>query len=116
MNNPDFIIIGETKCGTTSFYNYLIQHPKILETYGNGDDVDPSYATKEVRYFDRYFSRGYEWYQSCFPETQEDEITGEADGGRVHEGLEPGQLDFAQAHVGDLDGMLREVLGKTVVV
>ena len=26
---PDFIIIGEAKCGTTSLYNYMIQHPKI---------------------------------------------------------------------------------------
>ena len=26
---PDFMIIGEAKCGTTSLYNYLIQHPNI---------------------------------------------------------------------------------------
>ena len=26
---PDFIIIGESKCGTTSLYNYMIQHPAI---------------------------------------------------------------------------------------
>ena len=51
MNLPDYLIIGETKCGTTSFYNYLIQHPKILDTYGNGDAVDESYSTKELRYF-----------------------------------------------------------------
>ena len=77
MNLPDFIIIGETKCGTTSLYNYLIQHPNIKETYGNGDRVDESYATKEIRYFDRYYSRGLEWYKSCFPETRFNEITGE---------------------------------------
>lgn len=78
MNNPDYIIIGETKCGTTSLYNYLIQHPRILDTYGNGDKVDKIYATKEIRYFDRYYSRGPDWYKSCFPSTQDDEITGEA--------------------------------------
>ena len=78
MNLPDFIIIGETKCGTTSFFNYLIKHPKILDTFGNGDNVDKIYNTKEIRYFDRYFDRGLEWYKSCFPDTKSDEITGEA--------------------------------------
>ncbi len=78
MKLPDYLIIGETKCGTTSFYNYLIQHPKILDTYGNGDQVDEIYRTKEIRFFDRYFDRGVEWYKSCFPDTKEGEITGEA--------------------------------------
>ena len=27
---PSFFIIGERKCGTTSFYRYLIEHPDIL--------------------------------------------------------------------------------------
>jgi hypothetical protein len=26
---PDFVIPGETKCGTTSLYEYLVQHPDI---------------------------------------------------------------------------------------
>ena len=26
---PDFVIPGEAKCGTTSFYRYLLQHPSI---------------------------------------------------------------------------------------
>jgi hypothetical protein len=26
---PDFLIVGAAKAGTTSLYNYLIQHPKI---------------------------------------------------------------------------------------
>ena len=28
---PDFLIIGYHKCGTTSLYNYLIQHPNIAQ-------------------------------------------------------------------------------------
>lgn len=78
MPLPDYLIIGETKCGTTSLYNYLIQHPNILDTFGNGDAVDESYATKEIRFFDRYFNRGIEWYKGCFPETSDNCITGEA--------------------------------------
>lgn len=30
VNLPDFFIIGATKCGTTSLYYYLKQHPKIF--------------------------------------------------------------------------------------
>ena len=26
---PNFMIIGASKCGTTSLYNYLIKHPYI---------------------------------------------------------------------------------------
>ena len=26
---PHFLIIGAQKCGTTSLYNYLIQHPQV---------------------------------------------------------------------------------------
>ena len=76
MPLPDYIIIGETKCGTTSFYNYLVKHPQIKDTFGNGDQVDACYSTKEIRYFDRYFSSGLAWYKSCFPETWPREISG----------------------------------------
>lgn len=78
MPLPDYMIIGETKCGTTSFYNYLIKHPKIIDTYGNGDQLDPTYSTKEIRFFDRYYAKGLDWYKRCFPDTKPDEITGEA--------------------------------------
>jgi hypothetical protein len=39
---PDFIIIGGKKCGTSSLYNYLVEHPEI----------SPSFR-KEVHFFDR---------------------------------------------------------------
>jgi Sulfotransferase domain len=53
---PDFLIIGSQKCGTTSLYHYLIQHPCIYPA-----------ATKEVGYFDRYYSGDLHWYRSHFP-------------------------------------------------
>ena len=52
MNLPDYIVIGETKCGTTPLYNYLIKHPQILDTFGNGEGYDDTYKTKELRFFD----------------------------------------------------------------
>ncbi len=53
---PNFLIIGEQKCGTTSLYNYLIQHPLVLPA-----------IEKELRYFDRQFDRGEAWYRASFP-------------------------------------------------
>ena len=26
---PDFLIIGAQRCGTTSTYSYLVQHPRV---------------------------------------------------------------------------------------
>jgi hypothetical protein len=78
MNLPDFLILGETKCGTTSLYNYLIQHPQIIDTKGNDIEYNKDYNTKEIRYFDRYYYKGLDWYKNCFYETRDGQITGEA--------------------------------------
>lgn len=55
---PDFIIIGGMKCGTSSLYTYLGQHPYIFKS-----------NYKELRYFshDEYYSKGEKWYRSHFP-------------------------------------------------
>ncbi|HBE53503.1 MAG TPA: sulfotransferase, partial [Cyanobacteria bacterium UBA11369] len=65
----DFIIIGAQKSGTTSLYNYLIQHPQVVPA-----------RTKEVHYFDLNFDKGIEWYQEQFHpcDRQHNLITGEA--------------------------------------
>lgn len=82
MPLPDFIIAGETKCGTTSMYNNLIQHPDILPTLGNGDstitDDGEVLGVKELRFFDRYYNLGLDWYKDCFPKCSAGQITGEA--------------------------------------
>lgn len=53
---PDFIIIGAQKCGTTSLYQYLGQHPAIAPA-----------LKKEVHFFDSNFDRGVQWYRAHFP-------------------------------------------------
>jgi len=82
MPLPDFIIAGETKCGTTSMYNNLIQHSKIYPSLGNGDikltDDGEQLSIKELRFFDRYYHLGWDWYKNRFPLCPEDCITGEA--------------------------------------
>jgi len=68
---PDFVIIGGKKCGTTSLYHLLTQHPY----------VEPA-ASKELHFFDAHFDEGTEWYRRCFPaprwENGRRTITGEA--------------------------------------
>lgn len=53
---PDFIIIGAQRSGTTSLYQYLVQHPAIRSARG-----------KEQHFFDDQFDRGIIWYRSRFP-------------------------------------------------
>lgn len=55
---PDAYMIGFAKCGTTSLFEYLAEHP----------DVRGGLA-KEVHYFDHgsRYARGDSWYRACFP-------------------------------------------------
>jgi len=53
---PYFYIVGAQKCGTTSLYKYLIQHPCVL-----------SAKEKEVHFFSDKFDKGYSWYAKQFP-------------------------------------------------
>lgn len=67
-NLPDFIIIGEMKCGTTALYKYLTEHAQ----------VQPA-KRKEINFFNTYYDRGLAWYQSQFPDCVKC-ITGESSG------------------------------------
>ncbi len=55
-STPDYLILGASKSGTSSLYEYLIQHPKVKPA-----------ITKQIHYFDKYFERGISWYKICFP-------------------------------------------------
>jgi len=55
MKDPDFIIIGAQKAGTTTLYDLICQHPKI------------HYGTKELHFFDWAYHKGLDYYRSCFP-------------------------------------------------
>ena len=53
---PDFVIIGAMKCGTSTLFERLRQHPQIV----------PSHR-KEVHFFDRHYTAGEGWYRASFP-------------------------------------------------
>lgn len=69
---PSYIIIGDIRCGTTSFYNMLIQHPKIVPA-----------SCKELYFFNHFgkddrWNQGIKWYLNHLGDCQEGQITGEA--------------------------------------
>lgn len=56
-NEPDFIIVGAQKSGTTSLHYYLDQHPDLVGS-----------TPKEVGYFhnERNYKKGRSWYKKAF--------------------------------------------------
>ena len=65
--SPDFLIVGAQKAGSTSLYDYMVQHPQI-----------GSARIKEIHFFSRFYTKGFNWYKSNFPLGIEKKITGEA--------------------------------------
>ncbi len=54
---PGFLIAGAQRCGTTSLYRVLSQHP----------DVRKAVLHKGIHYFDMNYDRGMGWYRAHFP-------------------------------------------------
>src|SRR6266705_5011663 len=54
---PGFLIVGAQRCGTTSMYRALSQHPLVLKAV----------LHKGVHYFDTDYGRGIGWYKAHFP-------------------------------------------------
>jgi hypothetical protein len=80
---PDFIMAGAQKCGTTSLFEYMAEHPSVYEP-----------ITKEIGYFDRYYNeKDIKWYRTQFPSVltknyvkyvrREPFVTGEASTGYI---------------------------------
>lgn len=53
---PAFLIVGAQRCGTTTLYSALGEHPGVLPA-----------ARKEVHYFDLAYERKLGWYRAHFP-------------------------------------------------
>lgn len=69
QRQPNFLIIGIGKGGTTSLYYYLVKHPQILPA-----------IKKEIHFFNENIERGLDWYLSHFPSISKESnfLTGEA--------------------------------------
>jgi Sulfotransferase domain len=58
---PDFMIIGAKRGGTTSLYNYLLEHPAVLPLLPSRQHI------KGAHFLDSNYHRGTRWYRSHFP-------------------------------------------------
>ena len=71
MQLPRFLIIGAAKCGTTSLYHQLNQHPQVYLP-----------AVKEPTFFSEHgigtWDKGLDWYRSLFANADDNQIAGEA--------------------------------------
>jgi hypothetical protein len=54
---PSFLICGGQRCGTTSLYRALAEHPVVVKAV----------LHKGVHYFDTDYHRGPRWYRAHFP-------------------------------------------------
>jgi hypothetical protein len=58
MTLPNFLVIGTRRAGTSLFHHRILgTHPEIYVPV----------ERKDIHYFDLYYERGVEWYQSYFP-------------------------------------------------
>ena len=89
---PSFIIIGGQRCGTTSLYRYLAQHPQVA----------PVILEKGAHYFSTHYDRGLSWYRGHFVSEPyrrmlqrrlgREVITGEASPYYLYHPLAPGRM------------------------
>ncbi|MGB3187490.1 MAG: sulfotransferase [Ornithinimicrobium sp.] len=63
---PNFLYIGPDKAGSTWLHEVLIQHPDIY--------LSPA---KDLYFFDRYYSKGREWYAGHFSDARDETVVGE---------------------------------------
>ena len=80
---PEFVIIGAKRCGTTSLFRYLGEHPQVAPLFPSARRLPLMRSDqKGVHYFDSNHARGTRWYRSHFrterARRRAGQITGEA--------------------------------------
>ena len=68
---PDFLLIGAKRAGTTSLYYALLEHPGVVPLFPPAHRLLPkANHTKGVHYFDTGHRRSARWYRSHLPSTR----------------------------------------------
>lgn len=65
--DPEFLIIGAKRGGSTSLYFELLSHPQVVPLFPRPDHLPKTTATKGIHYFDQNYERGDRWYRSHLP-------------------------------------------------
>jgi hypothetical protein len=77
---PGALVIGGQKCGTSSLYAYLEQHPQLAGVISYPSHPSGRWVKKEVHFFqqDERYERGERWYRAHFHRPQPGVINFEA--------------------------------------
>ncbi|MFN8074413.1 MAG: sulfotransferase domain-containing protein [Kineosporiaceae bacterium] len=67
--DPDFLIIGAKRGGSTSFYYDLLAHDHVCPLFPKPDRLPKAVPTKGIHFFDSNFDRGERWYRAHLPST-----------------------------------------------
>ena len=78
---PEFLIIGGMRCGTTSVFFHLAEHPEVHPALG-----------KELNYFTLHHGNGLRWYRAHFPHRAEGHLSFEASPYYLYHPLAPGRV------------------------
>jgi len=97
---PGFVILGAGKCGTSSLYHYLTEHPQVLPA-----------VEKQIHYFKYYKKRSMTWYLSHFPTAVNMLVSGSLMTGEASPGYLP-YPDVAQLMPQRMPGTRLIVLGR----
>lgn len=65
--DPEFLMIGAKRGGSTSFYFDLLRHPQLCPLFPRPDLLPKAAATKGIHYFDSNYWRGERWYRAHLP-------------------------------------------------
>jgi hypothetical protein len=105
---PDFVVIGAKRCGTTSLYRALEQHPGMMPLFPPAEHLPMRKNMKGVHWFDRHAGRSPTWYRSHFATTFAENRRTRRIGGRVVTGeaspyylFHPTGAEQALDHLGD---------------
>ncbi|HTO00875.1 MAG TPA: sulfotransferase [Microthrixaceae bacterium] len=105
---PDFVVIGAKRCGTTSLYRVLEQHPGMMPLVPSAKYFPMAENMKGVHWFDRYPEHSDRWYRSHFATSFARNARQKSIGGSVVSGeaspyymFHPRAIDLSVAHLGD---------------
>lgn len=65
--DPDFLLIGTKRGGTTSLYYDILKLPQVMSLYPSAKRLPKANETKGIHFFDSNYWRGERWYRSYLP-------------------------------------------------
>ncbi len=65
--DPEFLLIGTKRGGTTSLYYDILKQPQVIPLFPSARYLPKANDTKGIHFFDTNYSRGERWYRSNLP-------------------------------------------------